>query len=46
MSDYKCTCDEDYVEDHTCPFAEEIDGDSETQCNCCDYCTEQCAWNI
>jgi hypothetical protein len=31
---------------HTCPFAEEIHGDSESKCNCCDDCTYQCAMDI
>ena len=31
---------------HTCPYAEEIGGDSESMCNCCDDCTYQCAMDI
>lgn len=31
---------------HPCPFAEEIHEDSETQCNCCESCTEECAMDI
>jgi hypothetical protein len=31
---------------HTCPYAEEICGDRETLCNCCDDCTYQCAMDI
>jgi hypothetical protein len=41
----KCTCG-DYNESHTCPFAEDIHGDSESLCNCCDYCTHECAMDI
>lgn len=31
------------VDDHTCPFAEDVNGDSETLCNCCDSCRGECA---
>jgi len=41
----KCTCDE-WQEPHPCPFDEEVDGDSETLCNCCPVCTEECADQI
>jgi len=27
---------------HACPFAEEIYGDREQKCNCCDECTNRC----
>lgn len=45
-NDEKCTCDEGYIEPHPCPFAEEVDGDSETLCTCCPFCTENCADTI
>jgi hypothetical protein len=41
----KCTCDDCYDE-HTCPYAEDINNDSETLCTCCEYCTQQCADDI
>ena len=41
-----CTCDEEYIEEHTCPFKEEIDGDEISTCNCCLYCQEQCMQDI
>jgi hypothetical protein len=43
-----CDCNEpsDKPEPHTCPYAEEIGGDSETLCTCCDACTYECAMNI
>ena len=42
----RCTCGEDTeVEEHTCPFAEEIHGSCET-CTCCAYCEYQCAMDI
>jgi hypothetical protein len=31
---------------HTCPFAEEINNDSESLCNCCNDCTHECAQDI
>lgn len=34
------------VELHTCPFAEEINGDSTTLCQCCKDCEYQCAQDI
>ena len=32
--------------DHTCPYAEEINGDEETLCNCCKECENECAMEI
>ena len=40
-----CTCKEGH-EEHTCPYAEEIHGDSETLCTCCPYCESNCADEI
>ena len=31
---------------HTCPYAEEIAGDYETLCTCCDECETQCCQDI
>jgi hypothetical protein len=31
---------------HTCPYAEEIGGDRESLCNCCDDCSYQCAMDV
>jgi len=39
-------CGNAATEPHTCPFAEEINDDSETLCTCCDDCTQECAWDI
>lgn len=33
-------------EPHTCPYAEEIGGDYETLCNCCDDCQGECCMDI
>ena len=43
---HSCKCGDTSIEEHTCPFSEEIHGDSETLCNCCDECTYQCAMDI
>jgi len=31
---------------HACPYAEEIENDSETQCTCCAECSHDCAMEI
>jgi hypothetical protein len=31
---------------HTCPFSEDIAGDSETLCTCCSECENQCCQDI
>lgn len=31
---------------HTCPYAEEINGDSETLCTCCAECRQECCYEI
>jgi hypothetical protein len=33
-------------EPHPCPFRQEIHGDDETLCNCCDDCVHECAMDI
>lgn len=33
-------------DDHTCPYAEDILGDCETECNCCKDCERECAMAI
>lgn len=40
-----CECETTYESD-TCPYAEEIHGDSETQCTCCAQCRHNCAMSI
>ena len=39
-------CGNDGTEAHTCPYAEEINDDYETSCNCCEDCAGECADNI
>ena len=34
------------TEPHTCPYAEDINDDSVTLCNCCEFCTDSCADEI
>ena len=36
-----CTCG-DHIEEHACPYREEIFGDSETVCQCCPVCVKHC----
>ena len=31
---------------HTCPALEELAGDTETLCNCCEHCQQNCAEDI
>ena len=48
----KCTCDIEAIEDHPCPYKEDVlnecylDFKDKTLCNCCDYCTKQCSDDI
>lgn len=46
--DDKCqSCqNEEALELHTCPYAEEINNDSENLCNCCSNCINQCYQDI
>jgi len=37
-----CTCDQEYIEPHPCPYKSDIDNDDDTLCTCCAYCEEQC----
>lgn len=40
-----CTCQQEDITPHTCPYSEEIGGDSRL-CKCCSYCTRGCAMDI
>ncbi len=42
----RCTCGEEAVEPHTCPYKEEINDDSESECECCAFCEQECCWDI
>ncbi len=35
-------CDCGYSDPHTCPFKEDMNGD-DTECTCCEECTNNCA---
>jgi hypothetical protein len=39
-------CNNFAEEPHTCPYSEEINGDSETLCECCSNCEHECAMDI
>lgn len=39
-------CGHEAIEPHTCPFAEDIHGDSETLCTCCEACEHECLMDI
>ena len=41
-----CDCGNNVESLHTCPYREEINGDSETLCNCCSDCEHTCAMDI
>ena len=42
----QCVCGKIEIEEHTCPFNEEICCDFHNLCSCCSYCTYQCALDI
>ncbi len=42
----QCVCGKIEIEEHTCPFLEDIYGDYHRLCTCCTYCTYQCSLNI
>ena len=41
-----CGNNEGTSELHTCPYAEDIHGDSESMCNCCSDCEYECCMDI
>lgn len=44
IDDPECTCSSSF-NSHTCPFGQEIEDDN-SECTCCEYCTEECAMKI
>jgi hypothetical protein len=40
----QCECEG--LEDHPCPFKDDIFNDSESLCNCCSHCRHECAMDI
>lgn len=41
-----CRCGAPGIEEHTCPFAEDVCGDHESLCNCCASCQHECAMDV
>lgn len=41
-----CRCGEPAIDPHPCPYAEDVNNDSEMHCVCCDECRYQCAMDI
>ena len=35
-------CGTEAIEEHPCPYREDINSDSETLCRCCDRCQYEC----
>lgn len=43
----RCSRDSEKAKDlHTCPYKEEINGDTESLCDCSEEETNNCAWDI
>jgi hypothetical protein len=38
--------DEPARDPHLCPFAQDINDDQETMCDCCEVCTQNCSDDI
>ena len=36
----------DAQQEHTCPYAEDINGDSDSLCDCCSDCIHECCMDI
>jgi hypothetical protein len=32
--------------DHECPYSADIKNDRDSQCNCCNKCTRECAYDV
>lgn len=43
----KCQrCKDEGKELHSCPYKEEINGDYNSKCNCCESCRQECLYDI
>ncbi len=42
----RASCTNPATEEHTCPYAEDINNDSTTLCTCCADCQHECAMDI
>jgi len=41
------SCGQEGTDDlHSCPYAQELNNDDSALCNCCEYCTQECANDI
>ena len=41
-----CRCGGEGSDPHICPYRYELNGDDTTLCNCCEGCTQECAWDV
>jgi len=39
-------CSHETLKPHSCPYGEDIHGDYDTLCTCCEYCQGECANDI
>lgn len=40
-------CTNDAEPPHSCPYQVEINDDNDPEyCTCCDYCRQECVWDI
>lgn len=46
MNELKCKCGGPGEPDHSCPYAEDVHGDTTKVCNCCDECRNECIMDI
>lgn len=42
----KCRCGSKGEDEHSCPYAEEINDDFDSLCNCCSSCEQDCCDDI
>lgn len=42
----RCPHTRRHLPPHICPYRDDVNGDSETLCNCCEDCTHECAMDI
>lgn len=42
----ECACETEEHDGHTCPFAEDVNDDSETKYYCCPHCERECGMGI
>ena len=47
MAEDHCTCREETIEPHSCPFQREVHDDlDDMYCTCCEYCEQICGDDI